>query len=234
MDTTKAPTNVYKAGEILKLYGHTWIKKFMILRNNTLEIFKNQPKKKSKKPEQSISLSTIYSMSTAIKNDGARSYFILIPHHSSGGYHLFATESVAELGPWVESLTLALDSVGKASENEKKKEMAAAPVVEVAEVKKDESEESESDSSEEKSEESENSEEDKKSDDVKEKNDKKEEEKESEDEESEDESEESESEEKDDDDDDESSEGEKKKKKKSESEESESEVEDEDESESDE
>lgn len=234
MDTTKAPTNVYKAGEILKLYGHTWIKKFMILRNNTLEIFKNQPKKKSKKPEQSISLSTIYSMSTAIKNDGARSYFILIPHHSSGGYHLFATESVAELGPWVESLTLALDSVGKASENEKKKEMAAAPVVEVAEEKKEESEESESDSSEEKSEESENSEEDKKSDDVKEKIDKKEkEEKESENEESEDESEESESEEKDDDDDDESEESEKKKKKKSESEESESEEED-DESESDE
>ena len=154
-----ATTNVYKAGEILKLYGHTWIKKFMILRNNTLEIFKTQPKKKAKKPEQTISLKTVYAMSTSIKNDGARSYFILIPHHSSSGYHLFATESVAELAPWVESLTLALNSVGKASEADHKKE--AEVEVDEANTPAEAEEENEGDENDEQEEE--NDEEDKKS-----------------------------------------------------------------------
>lgn len=102
----KKPAFFFKAGWIQKLFGHTWMKKFLVLEGGYLYVHKKAAKD-SKKAEQAIALTFVSHLAVSIRKDGGRSYFFLTAFDGTG--HLFAVDSVAELGPWVEYITKALE-----------------------------------------------------------------------------------------------------------------------------
>lgn len=122
----------YKAGMIEKLYGKQWIRKYAVLEGPFVHIFKKASSAQSAQgsattprarvtnsqltsgtsgavasAEQSISLKFVAQLAVAIRKDGGRSFFFV--SNFDGTSHCFAADSVAELGPWVESITKALE-----------------------------------------------------------------------------------------------------------------------------
>ena len=122
----------YKAGMIEKLYGKQWIRKYAVLEGPFVHIFKKESSAQSVQgsstaqrgrvtnsqltsgtsgavasAEQSISLKFVAHLAVAIRKDGGRSFFFV--SNFDGTSHCFAADSVAELGPWVESITKALE-----------------------------------------------------------------------------------------------------------------------------
>jgi len=123
----------YKAGTIEKLYGKQWIRKYAVLEGPFVHIFKKASTAQSvqaqstaprgrisnnqltasptttsaSSAEQSISLKFVANLAVAIRKDGGRSFFFV--SNFDGTSHCFAADSVAELGPWVESITKALE-----------------------------------------------------------------------------------------------------------------------------
>jgi hypothetical protein len=82
------------------------MRKFLVLEGGYLYVHKKQAKD-AKKAEQAIALTFVSHMAVGIRKDGGHSYFFLTAFDGTG--HLFAAESVAELGPWVEYIASALE-----------------------------------------------------------------------------------------------------------------------------
>ena len=143
--TQSASAFFYKAGTIEKLYGKQWMRKYAVLEGPYMHIFKKAPAAQSAAganmrgrvsnnqltatpssgtlapAEQTISLKFVAHLAVAIRKDGGRSFFFV--SNFDGTSHCFAADSVAELGPWVESITKALEYYNPAAT------VAAVPAV---------------------------------------------------------------------------------------------------------
>lgn len=150
----------YKAGMIEKLYGKQWIRKYAVLEGPFVHIFKKASSAQSMQgsattprgrvtnsqltsgtsgavasAEQSISLKFVAHLAVAIRKDGGRSFFFV--SNFDGTSHCFAADSVAELGPWVESITKALEYYNPEAVVTRAAPAPAAPAAQPDSEKKD-------------------------------------------------------------------------------------------------